>query len=87
MENDRPAAIPYATAKRLAASANCRDIPWLYSFLVHCNSEEDAQHSINALRRSCAETFRASRVYAVDVSPARETGHAGRGRYNKRAHV
>ena len=58
MENDRPAAIPYATAKRLATSANCRDIPWLYSFLVHCNSEEDAQHSINALRRSCAETFR-----------------------------
>ena len=87
MENDRPAAIPYATAKRLAASANCRDIPWLYSFLVHCNSEEDAQHSIDALRRNCPETFRASRVHAVDFRPARETGHTGRGRNRRRAYA
>jgi hypothetical protein len=86
MENDRPTAIPYATAKRLATSANCRDIPWLYSFLVHCDSEEDARHSIVALRRSCAEKFLASRVHAVDVSPARATGHTGRGRFSERAY-
>ena len=89
MENDRPTAIPYATAKRLATSANCRDIPWLYSFLIHCNSEQDAQHSIDALRRNCAEKFQVrSRVNAVERSPAwRKSGQrANRGRKYERAY-
>ena len=78
--------IPYATAKRLATSANCRDPQWLYSFLVHCDSEEDARHTIDALRRNCADRFKqiCSRVthHAVERPPARrESGQrAGRGR-------
>jgi hypothetical protein len=85
MENET---IPFIVAKRLATSAGCRDPQWLYSFLIHATSEEDARRSIDALRRNCAEKFQVrSRTIAVDVPPARETGNASRGRNNRRAYA